>query len=381
MRLFLFYIAQLFYIIALQGIRPVVSLYANDLGTPVWLIGILVSSGSLFPMILALTIGKWLDRYGARKVIIIGGIGMFLALLFPVFYANIIGLFISQLFVGLCFVSMLVSFQKTTGNLSGDRDQLVMWLSLTGAIGELLGPLMSGFSYEHYGFETTYSIAAFLTLLTIVKVSLLKKDIWQSGAGLGKKQSNFMSSLKLLKQKNLRKAFIASGIAIYSKDLFVSFFPVYGVSIGLNASTIGVILGLSAGAALLVKILQYQLVKQFGRKSVLFYTLLLSGVSLAMLPFFHLLIPVILLSILMGAGLSLSQPLSLIYTLNYSAKDRQGEILGMRLTFNRGAQFIAPIFFGAIGGIAGLFPLFLSNGIFLIIGAFVTQTDESKKEK
>jgi hypothetical protein len=74
----------------------------------------------------------------------------------------------------------------------------------------------------------------------------------------------------------------------------------------------------------------------------------------------------------------LGQPLSLVYALNVSPQDRQGEVLGMRLTFNRGSQFIAPFLFGGIGGLAGLAPIFWVSGAIILTGAFFTRMSDNE---
>lgn len=118
--------------------------------------------------------------------------------------------------------------------------------------------------------------------------------------------------------------------------------------------------------------------RQFGRSQVLFTTLVLSGLSFALMPFLEWLPILFVLAIVLGGGLGLGQPLSLVYVLNLSEQARHGEVLGLRLTFNRIAQFTAPVLFGAIGGI-GLLPIFLTNGVILMMGAFGTKIKEEPK--
>ncbi|MDG5787203.1 MFS transporter [Evansella sp. AB-P1] len=372
-------LSMVLYSTALHTTRPIVSLFADMQGASPWLIGLLVSSYALFPMLFALTIGKWTDRFGTRKMAFLGSSGMFLAILIPVVMPSITSLFISQLLLGFCQVCMIVAYQKTVGNLPGNRDKTIMWFTLMGAIGNFFGPLIGGFTFEHFGFQVTFAVAACLIFIGVTCGICLKKAAWKSGeASKTVKNVKFLSSVALLKEKNLRNALISSGLVLYSKDLFVAYFPVYGNSIGLTPTEIGFVLSASAGMAVVIRLSQYWLVNTFGRSIVLTVMLILSGISFIFIPFVSWLPILLILSGLMGAGLGLGQPLSLVYALNFSKKARHGEILGIRLTLNRGSQFFAPFVFGAIGSFAGLIPIFLTSGLFLLIGAFGTKVKEEE---
>ncbi|MEX1031063.1 MAG: MFS transporter [Paenibacillaceae bacterium] len=244
MRFALFLSSLLFYSFATNATRPIVSLYAADtLHASPFFIGILVSAYALFPMLFAMSIGKLLDRYGARVVAILGGCGMLLSLLTPVFQPSLISILFSQLFAGFCNICLIISYQKTVGNRVGDRDNNVMWLTLIFSFAEFLGPLMSGFTYQFLGFRWTLIISALSVLLGIIIGSVISKDHWKGGVAEYKsKKTNFMESLGLLKSANVRKVLLLSAVILYTKDLLVAYFPVYGNSIGLSASMIGLIL-------------------------------------------------------------------------------------------------------------------------------------------
>ncbi|MEX1031064.1 MAG: MFS transporter [Paenibacillaceae bacterium] len=128
--------------------------------------------------------------------------------------------------------------------------------------------------------------------------------------------------------------------------------------------------------AIVIRFCQSWLVRTFGRKRLLFVMFIVSGFSFASIPLFISVSMLFILAGLIGAGLGLGQPISLIYALNSIPKDRHGEILGMRITFNKGSQFVAPFLFGAIGGIAGIMPIFLTSGVLLLASAFGTMINE-----
>lgn len=378
---YIFLLMQSMYSIALQGTRPLISLYADSLGASVVVIGLLVSSYALFPMLMAVQIGKFVDRLGARKMTFIGSLGVLTALMLPAVLPNMIFIFISQLTIGFFHLCVLVSLQKTVGNLPGGRDRNIAAFSLTASTGELIGPLVQGFSYDHFGFRISFVIAMFFVLASFLIGLSLKADSWKSGESSSNGSHGKLSTWTLLHQINLRKALVVSGLVLYSKDLFVAYFPIYGNSLGMTAGSIGIILSISAAMSILVRMSQFWLVQTFGRGRVLLVTLLVGGVSFILIPTTSFPILLGLFAAMLGAGLGLGQPLSLVYALNMSPPNRQGEVLGLRLTFNRGSQFIAPFIFGGIGGFAGLLPIFWVSGLVMFLGAYFTRMPNDPQQE
>ena len=66
--------------------RVVMSLYALSLGAEPFTIGLLAATFSLFPMLLAVTAGKLIDRFGPRWPMTLGAVGSGLGMLVPYFF-------------------------------------------------------------------------------------------------------------------------------------------------------------------------------------------------------------------------------------------------------------------------------------------------------
>lgn len=374
-------LCQALFSIALRGSRPIVSLHADFMGASPLVIGLLVSSFALLPMLLAIQAGKWLDRYGAKQMSLIGGAGMLLALVIPIMNPTLPFLFVNQIVIGISHVCVLVSLQKTVGNIPGSRDKMIAAFSIAGSFGEFLGPLITGFLFEYAGFQWTFAAMVIVVMIAGLACTGLtgnnSKDKTRSGEKTQQKQTDG-STWKMLRQVNLRKALIISGLVLYSKDLFVGYFPVYGNSVGLSPSQIGLVISLVSGMAMVVRLMQFRLVHRFGRGRVMMGTLFISGIAFLLMPTTGILSLLIVFSLLLGAGLGLGQPLSIVYTMNVSPPKRQGEILGLRLTFNRTSQFVAPFIFGAIGQFAGIAPVFLLSGGILLLGSYFTRMEEDE---
>lgn len=141
-----------------------------------------------------------------------------------------------------------------------------------------------------------------------------------------------MASVEMLKMPILRKALIASALALYSRDIFVAYFPLYGQELGMTATTIGWILSLQGFMMVAVRLFLTKLTDQFGRENVLVWSVLLAGTSFMLVPFTNNFYLIGLWASLMGIGLGSGQPLSMATTYNASPKSRTGEVLGLRLS-------------------------------------------------
>jgi MFS family permease len=166
---------------------------------------------------------------------------------------------------------------------------------------------------------------------------------------------------------------LAGAIIFSGTDLLSFYVPIYGTSIGLSASTIGIILGAYAAAAFVVRVIMPALVSRWGEEKVLTLSLLVSGITYPLFPFFQSPWVLTLIAFALGLGLGCGQPLSMMLTYNRSPDGRTGEVLGLRITINKVVQIGVPLLFGLVGSVFGLMTVFVSNAVFLVAGAYLNQ--------
>ena len=245
-----------------MGSRVLASLFAIALGANPFLIGVLISVYSIFPLMLGVYSGRVSDRYGARRPMLAGtlviGIGLLLAFLWPYLPT----LYVSAVLVGIGFVFYNVSNQNLAGGLGGaaERTHNFATVGLGYAAGQLLGPVIAGYAIEYLGYTYGYLIFSALTLAPAALLAFDKRlDIKRpSGAPPPR------NTLALLREPKLRRAILVSGFIVTGWDLFAFYVPIYGHSIELSASTIGNILGVFAAATFIVRALLARITRRFG---------------------------------------------------------------------------------------------------------------------
>jgi MFS family permease len=190
----------------------------------------------------------------------------------------------------------------------------------------------------------------------------------------GRKQEIAQSNLlQLVRIAPLRRTLLTGAIIFSGVDLLSFYLPIYGHSIGLSASTIGIILGAYAAAAFVVRMIMPALVKRAGEERILTLSLFASGITYLLFPFFQNPWILTLIAFTLGLSLGCGQPLSMMLTYSRSPDGRAGEALGLRITVNKVIQIGVPLVFGYIGSSFGLIPVFWSNAVLLVTGGYLNQ--------
>lgn len=350
--------------------RPLLALFASSLGAGTFMIGLVAASFALLPLLLAVRLGRLADQFGYRLPAVFGISGVTLGLAFPFLAPTLWGLFISQLIVGVGHTIAMVALQNLIGSVSSNysRDQRFGWFAMAASSGAFVGPLIGGYLSQYFSYPIAFLGASLVGVLAIAMACRLP-----IGRRDKPRESKHVSSWELLRIPTLRRAMATSALVLYSRDIFIIYFPLLGAAMGLSMSTIGWIIAAQALAFVLARLYLGRLTQAFSRAGILTFSITLAGIAFVLIPVTEQVILLVLLSVLMGLGLGCGQPLSMSTTYNASPPKRTGEALGMRMAVNRLSQLLAPLFFGALGAWGGLLAVFYVSGGFLIGGAFFTR--------
>jgi MFS family permease len=355
-----------------MGSRMVASLFAIELGANPLLIGILISAYSAFPLVLAVYSGRLSDRLGPRGPMLAGTVVLAIGLLLPFAWPNLAVLYVSAVLIGIGFVFYNVSAQNLAGALGTpqERTRNFSTLALGYSGGHMVGPLVGGYAIDHLGH--VYAYLAFAVLMGIALILLIcSRTLNIAGRAAGDDRK---STLQLLGIPPLRRAIVISGLVVTGWDLYGFYVPIYGHSIGLSASTIGLILGVFAIATFVVRIVLPIFTRRYGVETVL--SVAMFAGAAAFLPFaFIEFVPLLLgLSFAIGLTLGCGQPLTLNIVYDRSPPGRSGEVTGLRLTINNITHMGVPLAAGALGTVLGVAPVFCINAAILAASGWLSRT-------
>src|SRR5262245_8842762 len=364
------------------GAKIAIPLHALHLGVDAFTVGVIMAACALCPMLIALYVGKLVDRIGARIPMIAGAAGVALALLIPYLFPGVIALCAMALLIGTAFQFFFVPTQGITGALGRpeDRARNYSLLSIGFSIASFLGPLIAGYSIDYLGYQAAYLA---LTIGPLCSALLLwyKGHLLPKAAVSAREAKKHGSSFGLLRDSKLRDAIIASALISIGWDLYQFYFPIYGHSIGLSASTIGTIISSFALAVFSIRIALPRLARKWSEFELLLYAIGFAGAALLLFPLFRDPILLAAASFVLGLGCGVGQPMSmsLIYSLSPSGRASEGAAL--RVAFNHFTHLVVPLAFGGMGTVLGYAPVFISGAALLLSGSWYGRLSESKYER
>ena len=356
-----------------KGTRVANTLYALELGAGPLDTGLLLAVYGLFPLLLAIHIGKIGDRYGVRLPVVAGTIISALGILLPWLWPVYPTLFLSAAVSGAGFIMVQVSAQSLVGAFgSGSaRTHNLNLYALAVAMSDLIGPVFAGFSIDHFGHVRTYLHLALPTVASVCVLVFLAHRLPHHATGGTDRGSQRM--MDLVRSPNLRRMLVTSALVMGGLDLFQLYLPIYGHAIALPASAIGLVMGAFAAAAFVTRVLLPALVRRFGEAAALRYAMFLAAGTFFLIPMFESAVVLGVICFVLGLGMGLGQPLTVILTYNYSPAGRHGEGLGLRIAINNSMHVTVPAIFGAVGSLLGLAPVFWASSAMLAAGGYAAR--------
>jgi MFS family permease len=324
---------------------------------------------ALLPTLFAVSLGRLADRIGVRRPAIAGCLGVTAGLLLPGLWPALSTLFVAVVLLGISFTCYQVAITNLVGALGGptERTRNYSILSMGFAGASFLGPLIAGFAIDGIGHRWTFPLLAAWTLAPGIALLIGKRLLPDLRKKHGAQAHG--SILELMRIPKLRDTFIAGGILSSAWDLYQFLLPIYGHSIGLSASLIGVVLSSFAVAIFVVRAFIPALSRNYGEGTLITAAIFIAGISFVVFAFSESVWLLVLASVVLGCGVGCGQPLSLTLIYNLAPPGRQGEATGVRVSVNHVTHIVVPLFFGSMGTAMGFAPIFLfSAGLMAVCG-------------
>jgi MFS family permease len=358
---------------AFKASRVLNTLFALELGATPVQTGFLLATYGLFPMLFAAHAGKIADQHGVRIPLYSGLALLAVGIVLPYVWPTFAMIFVSAAVGGAGFILSQVAMQTLTGSLGGGekRTRNFSLYVLAVAVEDFVGPVLAGFSIDTIGYVLTFGICAIPALISMAGFLLLDRLIPRARGGSAASGGQQMSDL--LRHTELRRVLIASAVTMAAGDLFQLYVPLYGHSIGLSASAIGLVMGAAAVAVFFTRALIPHMARWFGEERLLLYSLFLTSSMFMLIPFFKSAPVLGALCFVLGLGMGLGQPLTVILAYNRSPPGRAGEVVGVRIAVNNLIHVVMPPILGAIGSLVGLGPVLWVSAGALSLGAYTSR--------
>jgi MFS family permease len=334
-----------------------VSYRALSLGMEPANLGLLSAAFSIAPLIVALRIGRLVDRRGEFAFVLGGTVVMgimSLGLAFAGSPGMLLGLFA---LLGLGHLSITVATQGMVarGSDEASYDRRFAAFSLSASIGQLAGPAIASVVAGRGTLEDTSRallVGSALAFATVLVLALLRppaaaRPAARTGAMGGP------SLLTILRTPGVFRAILVSTTVLSSIDIIVMFLPALGQERLWPASLVAALLAIRAASSMAMRVVLGSLAARFGRPVLLRLSMAVSAVALMVLPLVGALPLVVLLMVAAGAGLGIGQPLTMSWIASLAPSGARATALSVRLMGNRVGQVALPVAVGTVAAVAG----------------------------
>ncbi|WP_096437378.1 MFS transporter [Alteribacter populi] len=379
-KILLIFLVVFFHQLTIQGTRPLIPLLADDLGAGKIEIGIIAATFAVFPLFFAISAGKWIDKWGIKWPIVLGSIGVTIALLIPYLFPVVLILYLSQVFAGFSQIFINISLQNAIrlNSPKDQRDRYYGWFSFFQSAGQFSGPLIAGVVADSAGILFGFLICTIIALPPILFGLFLSKKTLELKIGTKEKEQNEESSsedstitlIQMISIKGMHQAMLASMLVLASREVMMTYFPLYATEAGLSITAVGLILGIQGLAQMFIRLLQGKILSKFKRHYVLFISLFTAGLSIVILTLFNSLLILSIIAVFIGLGIGLTQPLTMVSIVNLVSATHTAQALGLRMAGNRLSQVISPIAFGGVAQTFSVSFIFVIGGSLLMLGSF-----------
>lgn len=358
---------------AISGGRVAVSLTALELKRSTFEIGILIAVFALLPMLLSVKAGRLLDQIGPWRPMRASAFVVVVGIFLPFIWQDMIALVISAACVGVGHMFFQIAVQRQMGlSVGEDRLRNFSWLSLSMATSGLLGPLLAGIAIDQLGYRAVFALLTISPVVCVIGLYRARhylKASHQPVLAAATKQR----VTDLIASPQLRRVFAANMLLSSAWDTHMFVVPIFGVTVGLSATTIGLILAAFAAATILVRLALPLIQHRVRPWQLIHFALIVTGLNFVLYPFFEQVWILMTLSFLLGLGLGSTQPSILALLQQNAPPGRAGEAFGLRMALINGCQVTLPLAFGALGAVLGIMPLFWLTAIGLGAGRWFTR--------
>ncbi|MDO8338228.1 MAG: MFS transporter [Microcella sp.] len=369
---------------AQHATRPMASYRALGLDASVEQLGLLAFGFGALSILIAIPIGRHVDRRGARATTI-GGIALMGgAAAAHALVASIPQLIAAHALLGLGLIFAVVGLQAVVAHAgpSEGADARFGLFGATISLGQMLGPLVAGGLAElmialdlaaaddRYGTAPTFVLAATLCVAAAVAATRLPHHPGgsRSARAAESEPARPEGIGTVLRAPHMGKALWASAIVLTATDVLTVYLPAIGAERGWSVAFVSILLAVRAGLSFAVRVGIAPLVRRIGRKPLLVGACGIGATALLLMAPESPDWTTVALMAIIGLVLGLGQPVTMAWVSRSAPERLRATALAARLTGNRLGQSVIPVAVGAATAIAG------SGAVFVVLSALLVST-------
>ncbi|AWI11138.1 hypothetical protein B4064_2774 [Caldibacillus thermoamylovorans] len=347
---------------------PVLPTIMNELSINGAVVGYMVAVFAFVQLISSPIAGRWADRYGRKRMIVIGLVIFGLSEFLFGIGKTVEVLFLSRMFGGLssAFIMPAVTAFIADITTAHERPKALGYMSAAINTGFIIGPGLGGFLAE-FSARLPFYVAGFLGVFAAILSFILLKEperLEETKVPEHSQSTTWKVAFKPIYFIPLLLIFISS----FGLSAFESLFSLFiDHKFGFSPKDIAIIImgGGIIGAVGQVFLFDY-LTKKIGEIRLIRWCFLFSSIVVFVMTIVNHYFSILLVTFIVFAGFDLIRPAVTTYLSKVAGND-QGFIGGMNSTFTSFGNIFGPIVGGMLFDINLNFPYYFST-IVLIIG-------------
>ena len=385
---------------------PLVPLYSRSFGAHGVVIGVIIASFSAMQFLFAPIWGRLSDRLGRRPILLVSTAGA--AASYALFgiasglqnhAAALILMVVSRMFAGLCGGNITVA-QAYIADITppAERSRRMGLIGMAFGLGFIFGPFIGGVSLQHLGLSGPGWVACGLCVINFVLALFILTESRKPDSAHAAERPHLEQWKHTLTQPKVGLLVIVFFLATFCFSCFESTLPLivgdnFHLDLTTNESAGSTVAYLFVYCGLIGAFVQGgltgRLVKKMGEPKLIALSLVLTGISLALLPFVkgnthlswrvlfqpegrpwvYLLCTLALLSI----GSSLTRPPLFGLLSNLTPAHEQGATIGVAQGAGSLARILGPIFATTILHYFPPLPYLTCTAVLLVTAALVVR--------
>lgn len=339
------------------GSRTASPLIALQRGESAFTVGALLSAYWFVPIFFAIAAGRWTDRVGARKPLLISSALQVAGLLIPALVPGVPAMATSAVLIGSAHIVGVIALTNSIGaSVSAEsRGSAFVWLTMSFSAGITIGPPIAGFALEHFGPRAPYGAIALIVAAIALLLVVNRHRIPDAHAGAAAAADGQV--MDLLRQPVIRRVLLIGVVGPISWELYYVFVPLHGTAIGLSPSTIGSVMSVFAIAIIVVRIFSPVLQRRLAPWPLLGWSFGCAACCLATFPLTTNATMLAVASFVFGLCMGLSAPLQMYLTYEATPPGRKGEVAGLRQTVFNVIATLAPTTLATLSAAIGFGPV------------------------
>lgn len=349
----------------------VVPLWALELTSSPFLIGLVVASRQFLVVTLSIYGGALMDRAAPQKVILAlaavaaASFALFPAL--PFVWAAVL----LQMISGFAETTNWIGAQALFGRVLKGRPVYAGRLTAAARTGGFIGPFLVGLAWQHFGPTGAFLLLAGWVMAGAAAALFLPRVEVPDApprAGVMPKLSDYTSAFRMLALPAVALVVIATVMRQTGTGIQSSFYGVWLKEIGFEAGTIGFLIGISSLAAAFAALSVGKLSRRFADRWLLIGAVAAAIMAIAVTPVLDTMTLLVVAICIRGVGQGLNLSLMMTIAARAVGADLQGRVAALRITFNRLGGALVPLAMGAVAEVAGLENAFYAMGAVGILG-------------